>query len=308
MSAGVTDEEIRQSETELRAALVAQCRLSPKALERITESMRQSDLSFAESAVTLGFITQEEVEASTAWLSKSNPAEKAGLVEAAIRKLSEQRHVVVRPGDSVKPGPQLVVARDSYDPRSETMRSLRTELLLRNETGRANIICLVSPSTGEGRSQLAAELAIAFAQLGRRTLLVDADLRRPRQHVLFPAGNERGLGDSLMRGDRPYLYRVEGLPQMSLLTAGILPTNPTELLSGGRFERLLADWRNNNEFVVIDSPPIIQYADALAIATLTGRVLVVTRAEHTSFKDTREMLRKLATTRAQILGGVINYF
>ena len=111
-----------------------------------------------------------------------------------------------------------------------------------------------------------------------------------------------------MRGERPYQYRVEGFPQMSLLTAGVIPTNPLELLSSGRFERLLTDWRNNNEFVVIDTPPVTQYADALAVATLTGRVLVISRAEHTSYKDTKEMLRKLATTRAQILGGVINYF
>ncbi len=304
------NKEVQHNDTELRAALVSQCRLSPAALETIAESMRNSTMSFAESALELGFVTQEDVEATRAWLKNSNSDDKAGLVESAIRRLSENQksQFVVPLGDSVRPGPQLLLARDSYNSRDEAIRALRTELLLRNEAGRANVICLVSPSSGEGRSQLSAELAIAFAQLGRRTILVDADLRRPQQHILFPAGNERGLGDALMRGERPHQYRVDGFPQMSLLTAGIVPTNPLELLSSGRFERLLTDWRNTNEFVVIDTPPVTQYADALAVATLTGRVLVVTRAEKTSYKDTKEMLRRLATTRAQILGAVISYF
>ncbi len=133
-------------------------------------------------------------------------------------------------------------------------------------------------------------------------------MRKPRQHVLFPAGNERGLGDALVRGDRPYQYQVEGLPQMSLLTAGTIPGNPLELLSSGRFERLLTEFRRSNEFVIIDAPPVNLYADALAVATLAGRVLIVSRAEHTLYKDTREMLRKLSTTRAQILGAAISYF
>ncbi len=214
----------------------------------------------------------------------------------------------MRPGETVKPGPQLTLAYDPFSVRSEAIRSLRTELLLRNEPGRTNIVCLVSPSPHEGRSQLAAELAIAFAQLGRRTLLVDGDLRKPSQHLLFSAGNERGLGEALVRSEKPYQYNVEGLPQMSLITAGSVPPNPLELISGGRFSRLLNDWRNANEFIVIDTPPVNLYADALAIATLTERALIVTRAEHTLFKDMRELVRRLASTRALILGATINRF
>jgi capsular exopolysaccharide synthesis family protein len=296
------------SELALRAALIDRCRLSAAAVDRITETMHNSGQSFTQSAVNLAFVTDEDIELASAWLAGSAPETKAGLIESAIRKLSSQRQVIVRPGDSVKPGPQLLVARDSNNPRSEMIRSLRTELLLRNQTGRANVVCVVSPSPEEGRSQLSAELAIAFAQLGRRTLLVDADLRKPSQHRLFPAGNEEGLGDSLMKAGKPRPYRVDGLPQMSLLTTGTIPSNPLELISSGRLERLLTDWRNENEFVVIDTPPAKGFADALAIATLAGRVLVVARAKRTSYKDTREMLRKLATTRAQVLGAALNHF
>jgi receptor protein-tyrosine kinase len=71
---------------------------------------------------------------------------------------------------------------------------------------------------------------------------------------------------------------------------------------------LLEDWRKANEFVILDTPPIKRYADGLAIATLAGRVLVLSRGQHTSFNETRELMRRLATTQSQILGAVINYF
>ena len=95
---------------------------------------------------------------------------------------------------------------------------------------------------------------------------------------------------------------------MHLLTAGEIPPNPLELLSDGRFEKLMADWRNNYEFLVLDTPPVSQCADGLAIATLAGRVLVLSRAQHTPYKNTREMLRRLATTQSRILGAVMNHF
>jgi receptor protein-tyrosine kinase len=101
---------------------------------------------------------------------------------------------------------------------------------------------------------------------------------------------------------------VEGLPQLSLLTSGAVPSNPLELLSDGRFEKLLQDWRKSYEFVLLDTPPIRSYADGLAIATLAGRVLLLSRAQQTSFKDTSDMLRRLATTQSRILGAVINHF
>ena len=301
--------DIQESfETELQAALAINCRLSSEDLERITAFMQNSNFSFSQSALRLGVLTQGDVDVAIERLEQMNGAEKESLVETAIHKLSEQRQLVVHVADALRPSSRLVLAHDPYNPRNELIRALRTELLLRNDTRQSNVICMVSPSSGEGRSQLCAELAIAFAQLGRRTLLVDADMRRPSQHLLFPVTNTRGLSDSLIRGDHPYVYSVEGLPTLSLLTTGVLPSNPLELLSSGRFERVLQDLRKAYEFVVIDTPPVTHCADALAIATLAGRVLFVVRTEHTRYKDTQETLRRLATTRAQILGTAMNHF
>jgi protein-tyrosine kinase len=166
----------------------------------------------------------------------------------------------------------------------------------------------VSPGAGEGRSQLSAELAIAFAQLGRRTLLVDADLRNPQLHSLFGAMNEHGLSRTISSFEKPIYHPVAGLPQMHLLTAGPPPPNPLELLSDGRFEKLVTEWRNGYEFLVFDTPPVSKFADGLAVATLAGRVLILSRAQHTSYASTTSLLRRLATTQSRILGAVLNHF
>lgn len=209
----------------------------------------------------------------------------------------------------VKPGARLLIAHDPYDQRCETLRGLRTELLLRREAhGEADVIALLSPDFGDGRSQLAAELALAFAQLGRPTLLVDADLRRPSQHLLFNAANQAGLVQAIEREDSPYLHSVEGFCELSLLTAGPPPDNPLELLLNSRFAELLAEWRNRFDFVIVDTPPISRYSDGLAVASLVRRVLTLCRAQRTPYRDNRDMLRRLNAMHAQVVGAVINHF
>ena len=208
-----------------------------------------------------------------------------------------------------RPHELLLVAHDQFHPRCEQIRALRTELMLRRgPTVRADLLALMSPCRGEGRSLLAAELAIAFAQTGRPTLLVDADLRHPRQHALFGADNAIGLAQAIESGDTPQLLRVQGVPRMWLLTAGPIPSNPVELLSSETFASMLEEWRRNFDYVVLDTAPMKPYADALAVASFVGRVLTLSRAQHTPAKEMRDMLRRLSLTRSQILGTVISHF
>lgn len=297
-----------ESERDLRASLIANFKLSADAVDRIYEAMQPTDLSFSDAALRLGYVTGEDIAAALE-LARGAHLHEPGLVENAIRKVSSDRSLVVRQGATVTPGSRLSLANDPYNVRNEKIRALRTELLLLNEgTHHANIVPVVSPSAQEGRSQLAAELAISFAQLGRRTLLVDGDMRRPQQHLLFDCVNDNGLSKSISSGERPCFRPVEGFPRMHLLTAGPVPRNPLELLSDGRFERLFIEWRNGYEFIVIDTPPASEFADALAIATLAGRVLLVSRAQHSSYQTTKSVLRRLETTQSKILGAILNHF
>lgn len=212
-------------------------------------------------------------------------------------------------GPLATPAEQLVIAHNPFHPHVERLRMLRTELMLRHDAAEgANVIAVVSPCAGEGRSQVSAELAIAFAQLGQATLLVDADLRRPQQHALFQAGAGGGLSRAIGERDWPALQGVAGVPALQLLTAGTPPEDPLERLSSRHFEALTQDWSRHFEYVVIDTPPASCYGDALAVATIVGRVLTLSRARHTPYRETREMLRRLTATRAQVLGAVLNHF
>src|SRR5262249_12144781 len=135
-----------------------------------------------------------------------------------------------------------------------------------------------------------------------------ADMRRPRQHLLFNADNQWGLAQALAAGDTPFMNEVEGVPDLTMLTAGTIPANPLELVSHPRFERRLSEWRRNFRYVLIDTPPVSQYADGLAVATAAGSVLVLSRGQSTSYDGIKDMLRRLAPTQAKILGSVINTF
>jgi protein-tyrosine kinase len=282
--------------------------LSDDAAQLIRGLMQADNLSCSEAAARSGLLNSEQLEEAAKWSEQQQHGSGGGLIETAVRKSKGQLVPKPRLDEPVfKPGPQLVFAHDPYNPRSEKIRALRTELMM-VANAQAMTLAVVGSGGKEGRSLLAAELALAFAQLKRRTLLVDADMRSPTQHALFQTSNAHGLAQIIEGTEPGLMYRVEGFPSMALLTAGSIPSNPLELLSDPRFTRLVNSWRQQFEYIIIDTPPISRYADALTVATLAQRVLVVSRAKATSFKDLKETLRRIALTQSQVLGAVINDF
>jgi len=283
-SMDLADEEDEQ----LRAAIIRRCALDEAAIKAVFQLQALHSVRFSEAVERLGYGSPRDLE-------------QARVAAAARMPLVRQSTVIS--------ADYLQLARDPDHPHSEQIRSLRTELLLRHEASDdANILTVLSPCPGEGRSQLAADLAMSFAQLGRPTLLVDADLRNPSQHRLFNANNNRGLAEALNHESAPHLQAVAGLPMLSLLSSGTPPANPLELLSDRGFEDLVNSWKQHFQFVVLDTPPVGRYADGLAVATIVGRVLSLSRSGHTPYRDTREMMRRLAATRSRVLGAVINHF
>jgi receptor protein-tyrosine kinase len=275
------------SEVQLRSALIRRCALSPAMIARIRNAEATLGLGFSDAALALELVTREDVNAARV----------------------QDRGVTLVPRHQLSPSTGLLLVNDPFCAHSESIRALRTELLLRRAgTGQADCVVVLSPSSGEGRTYLAAELAIAFSQLGKPTLLVDADLRSPGQHRLFGADNNQGLSDALTQDIAPCLHPVKSYPQLAVLTAGSTQHNPLELLSDPRFERLVEEWRRTFSFVVLDTPPIDRYSDGLAVAGLIGRVLMVSRAQHTHFRKTKDLLRRLSATQSQILGAIINNF
>ncbi len=308
-STPINDNGEDRTQLHLTAALIAELGLSDVTVERIYEVMQSTGDSFVDSIRRLALFQPETVDQAL-YKVRLQPAADEGLIEKAVRRVSTNRSLVRRQGERVVPSSNLILAHDPDNPRSERLRALRTELLLMHEkkSRGAYMIAVVSPGTGEGRSQLCGELALSFAQLGRRTLLVDADMRKPHQHILFGSTNLYGLSQAVDGRDAPYFNPVSGLPYMHLLTAGPVPPNPLELLSDGRFGNLLTTWRNSYEFIVFDTPPVAACADGLAVATVAAHALVLSRAQHTTYKSTRSLMRRLTNTQSRVLGAVINHF
>jgi len=306
----------------MRKTLVLLHRLSNEAVERIDELMRSLHLRFSEAAVTTGVVTQVQLEEALALIRQRAIKQGRSIFEEVMQQGGGTRpqgprapaggarnDLVIWKGEPLRPGRQLLIAHDPGHPRSEQLRRLRQELMLRTSARRgAAFFALLSPCAREGRSQLAAELAISFAQLGRKTLLVDADLRRPCLHEVFGANNEAGLAQALAADGPPNLCPVTGLPKMAVLTSGGQPPNPVELLHGPRFERMISEWRRSFEYVVLDTPPTSEFSDGLTVATAAGNVLVLSRAKTTTFNALKEMCRDLEPTNSRILGAVINTF
>lgn len=270
--------------THVAQYLIRYAGLSEEALQAIAELRAREELRFSEAALRLGLVTQADVDAAL----------------SASRNLDSERPA------RAQPDAQLVVAHDPFHPHSEQIRALRTSILLRQGEAAANVLAVVSSQRGEGRSRLAAELAISCAQLKQPTLLVDADLRNPGLHRLFGLDNAQGLANALAETAAPQINGVNGLPQLSLLTAGLSAGNPLELLSSDALSALLVGWRRRYRHIVFDTPAVASVSDALAVANHAGAALPLARLHRTPTRDWKSLIQRLHSTRAQVLGGVLN--
>jgi protein-tyrosine kinase len=206
-------------------------------------------------------------------------------------------------------GSELIAISQPYAPQVEALRVLRGQLMMRWFDDEHRSLAIVSAKVGEGCSYLATNLAIVFSQLGQRTLLVDANLRDPRQHLIFKLKANIGLSDILAgRADLNSAIQIESLENLSVLSAGAITSNPLELLSRASFMGLMKQAVAQYDVVLVDTTPVTITADAQATVAHCGSALLVSRLNHTKFSDLTEMRDQIAITGAQIVGSVINDF
>jgi protein-tyrosine kinase len=200
----------------------------------------------------------------------------------------------------------------AYQPASrpvEDLRALRSQLMLRwfDTAEQRKGLAILSADPCEGRSYLAANLAIVFSQLGERTLLVDADLRTPSQHRLFNLGQRAGLSDMLVgRAGPDAVVNIEALRDLSVLPAGAIPPNPQELLGRPNFSSLLQSLGENFDVIIIDTPAASAYADAHTVAVRAGAALLVARQGHSSVPQMAHLTQGLREFGVSVLGSVLN--
>jgi chain length determinant protein tyrosine kinase EpsG len=214
---------------------------------------------------------------------------------------------VLKPGESDL-SPELVAAYQPNSRRAEELRTLRSELILR-WFGRSNrVLAVIEPRSGSGGNVLAANLAVSFAQLGERTLLIDANLRTPSQHVLFGVEPRYGLVDCIKGGEslENALTRVPGISCLSLLCAGEPPPNPQELLGRVSFGYLMETAPVKFDIVIIDTAPIRECADAQLIASRARGAILSIKRHDTRLADVMRIKAQLESAEVSLLGAVID--
>lgn len=270
------------------AILIDTGRLTPEAAERILKLQKEQGLRFGDAAIQLGLLTEADIQ----------------------RALSRQyEYPYLMPGDD-RVSEEVVAAFKPFSPIVEQLRALRSQLMLRwidAEAGHKTL-AVVSAGRGEGRSFTAANLAVVFSQLGERTLLIDADLRNPRQHQLFNLENRIGLS-SVLAGRAELaesIVRIPGLIDLSVLPAGATPPNPQELLSRPLFNALIATAQGLYDIVVVDTPAGGETADCQAIAARTRGALVVARKDISLAPKVQALVSSLQHAGVAVVGSVLN--
>ncbi len=197
--------------------------------------------------------------------------------------------------------------REPRQPAAESYRALRTSILLSSEEGPPKSLLVSSTAPEEGKTATAVNLAVAIAQSGYRVLLVDGDMRKPRVDGIFDLPNETGLSTLLQEGGAPAPAEV-GVPNLWVLTSGPVPPNPSELLGSKRMDELVRSLREAYDLVVFDSPPFLTVADGLVLARKLDALLLVARAEHSTYNGVRRGIKALRDINVQPLGLVLNAY
>ena len=274
-------------DSSMGALLVDAGKLTIEGAERALRMQKDLGIRFGEAAVRLGLVSEDDVQ------------------EALARQFAYP----YLPKGQANLSPRLVAAYEPFSPQVESLRAIRSQLMLRWFARGHRALAVLGADPEDGAALFAANLAVVFSQLGEQTLLVDANLRAPRQHDVFGLRPRQGLSDLLAgRADLEVVLRVGGFVDLSVLPAGTLPPNPQELLSREAFHTLGSTLASRYDVVLYDLAPFGAGADALAVAARAGGVLLAVRKDHTRVAQLARMAEELAEAGAEVVGAVVMEF
>lgn len=259
-------------------------KLKPQDMERVLKLQQEQNLRFGEAAQKLGLVTEADIQQALA-RQFEYPT-----ISAADASLS----------------PELTAAIMPFSREAEALRSVRAELMLRWFRDGRKTLAVGSATAAEGASYLAANLAVLFAQMGRKVLLVDANMRQPQQHTFFSLTNNAGLSEVLAeRVSSVQVRAVKAFPTLSILTAGTPPPNPAELLARPTFDALLSSLETSYDIILIDVAPSQSSSDFQQIAARVGGMLIATRRNISRLPPLAELKEKITLTGARVVGAVV---
>lgn len=217
----------------------------------------------------------------------------------------------IRPADDAEArdiNERLITHLKPKSPISEAYRTLRTNITFTAPDNPKQVIMVTSSGPKEGKSTSISNLAITFSQMGTKTLLIDSDLRRPMLHKLFGMEKQSGLTNILVGKDDldHAIKNVKNLPDLDILTCGILPPNPAELLGSAQMKQLLAEAKSKYGMVLVDTPPIIAVTDSSVLSTMVDGVILVIRSGQSKREAVIHAIEQLNRVEAPILGALLN--
>ena len=199
----------------------------------------------------------------------------------------------------------LITLTDPRSPVTEAYRTLRTNLSFYGLDQPIHSLVVTSPSAGEGKSETVANLAVTMAQSGKRTILVDCDLRRPQLHALFDLPAEPGLTNFMLEDMAEIPLQTTGVDNLWLLSSGPTPPNPADLLGTGKMDALIAALLERADIVLFDAPPVAAVTDAAILGTKVDGVLLVIQAGKTRRDHSERAKELLEKAKVRIIGATL---
>ena len=289
VAASNTSTALKRGDRLIGGILIDAGRLKIEDAERILFLQREQGLLFGDAAIKLGLLTEADIQ-------------------FALSRQFNFPHLVR--GES-RVSENVIAAYARSGPQLEALRALRSQLMLRwfDNDPAHRTLAIISGDRREGRSYIAANLAVAFSQLGQHTLLIDADMRNPSQHVLFGLDYDSGLSEALSgRGGGLTVKHIPGLPDLWVVPAGARPPNPLELLAQPQFPHLLGELKQRFAVILLDTPAASEYADTQTLAVRAGAALIVARRNVTRMWQVRGVTDTVAQASATVVGTVLNDF
>jgi protein-tyrosine kinase len=285
----VAEEPVDVADRSIGSIIADTRHLTAEQVESILKHQRDKGIRFGEAAIALGFASTDDV----------------------LVALAQQFHYPYAPEEKRKANPELVALNQPFGLQAETFRAIRSQIMMRlfNEGQERRAIAVVSPDAGDGRTFFSANLAITLSQLGGRTLLVDADMRGPRQHQVFGVPNVSGLSGILSgRAEANVIHQIEGAPSLFVLPVGITPPNPVELVERPAFGLLIKEFLTKFDHVVVDTAAGVYGSDCSVVAARCGAALLIARRNASRLASLQSMVANLAETPAKVVGTVVNDF
>lgn len=203
----------------------------------------------------------------------------------------------------------LVTVFDKKSVASEAFRTLRTNIQFSSYDKKLQVITITSATPGDGKSTVAANLAVVFGENDNRVLLIDADLRRPMIHKILALPNSLGLVNAVVNKEAIQLgeyIQKEVLPSVDVLTSGPIPPNPSELLGSKKNVHLIESLRKDYDIIIIDAPPLLAVTDAQVLSTISDGSIILTRHGETKKEELIRGKELLEKVKGNILGVVLN--